>query len=150
MKKIAILLIVLLVVQMMLYARVFANEIEKPAEQVPAIEGFQLTAGDHDVDAYLRGLCIQTKVNESALAEKYKGASWVQDPQNGNTTIRFYNPNSNNYRLDIYDVSTGLVASFANVKSDNVVINKILLESGSYIYKLSGESNFFCGTLVIR
>ncbi len=150
MKKIAILLLALLIAQMMLYARIFANEIDKPAEQVSAIENFQLTEGDRDVDAYLRSLCIQTKVNESALAAKYQGASLVQDPMNGNTTIRFYNPNSNNYRLDIYDVSTGLVASFANVKSDNVVINEALLESGAYIYKLSGESNIFCGILVIR
>jgi len=152
MKKIAILLFVLLIVQMVLYARLYANELVQQAESITrTIKGIHFQEGkDQDVDDYLKRLGIRTRVDETQLEEKYHGTKLVTDPLGGNTTIRFYNPLANNYRLDIYDVSQGLVASFVNVNSDNIEISKTLFDSGSYIYKLAGESNIYCGTFVLR
>ncbi|HXH17850.1 MAG TPA: T9SS type A sorting domain-containing protein [Chitinophagales bacterium] len=151
-KKIAILLFVLLIVQMVLYARLYANELVQKAESITrTIAGIQDEPGkDQDVNAYLKSIGIETKVNEAMLDEKYHGTKLITDPLNGNTTIRFYNPNSNNYRLEIYDVTKGLVASFVNISSDNILIDKSVFDSGSYIYKLTGENNIFCGTFVMR
>jgi len=152
MKKIAILLFVLLIVQMVLYARLYANELVQQVENFSkTITGVMEEEGaDQDVDAYLKSLGIQTKVDETQLDEKYHGTKLMTDPLNGSTTIRFYNPQANNYRLDIYDVTKGLVASFVNVSSENVVIEKEMFSTGSYIYKLSGDSSLYCGTFVLR
>lgn len=152
MKKIAILLFVLLIVQMVLYARLYAKELVQQAENISrTITGVHEEAGkDQDVDAYLKSLGIPTRVDETQLDVKYQGTKLVTDPLNGNTTIRFYNPAANSYRLDVYDVSKGLVASFVNVSSDNVMIDKEMFDSGAYIYKLSGESSIYCGTFVLR
>ena len=152
MKKIAIFLFVLLIVQILLYARLYATELVLQAETITrAINSGQVEEGkDYDVNAYLKSLGIQTSVNEDLLEERYHGATLVNDPVGENTTIRFYNPKANNYRLDIYDVSNGLVASFVNFNSDNVTINKTMFDAGSYIFKLSGESNIYCGTFVLR
>jgi len=150
-KKIAILLFVLLIVQMVLYARLYATELVQHAEMITrTITGIQEEGKDQDVDAYLKELGIETNVDEAQLGLKYPGTQLVTDPVGGNTTLRFYNPRANNFRLDIYDVSKGLVASFVNISTDNVIINKTMFESGAYIYKLSGESNIYCGTFVLR
>ena len=152
MKKIAILLFVLLIVQMVLYARLYANELVQQAESITRTltGGFNEEGADQNVDDYLKSLGIETRVDEARLKEKYHGTELVTDPLNGSTSLRFYNPESNSYRLDIYDVSKGLVASFVNINSDNIVIDKEMFDSGAYIYKLSGNASLFCGTFVLR
>lgn len=151
-KKIAIFLFVLLIVQMLLYAKLYAEDLVHQAEKITTeITGIKPEAGkDADIEAYLNSLGVQTRVDENKLNQKYPGTALFTDPVNGNTTIEFNNPDANNYKLEIYDVSKGLVASFVNISASKVTIDKELFQSGSYIYKLQGESNLYCGTFVLR
>lgn len=150
-KKIAILLFVLLIVQMVLYARLYANELVQQAQSITRTLVSVIEEGkDHDVEAYLKSIGVETTVDEACLGEKYGGTELLTDPLSGNTTIRFYNPEAKSYRLDIYDATKGLVASFVNISSDKVVIDKAMFDSGAYIYKLSGSASLYCGTFVLR
>ena len=60
MKKIAILLFVLLIVQMVLYARLYANELVQQAESITrTLTGAQAEEGkDQDVETYLKNLGV--------------------------------------------------------------------------------------------
>jgi hypothetical protein len=152
-KKIAIFLFVLLIFQMVMFARLYAADLVNQAEKIttqltgnkPAVAG-----SDEDINAYLENLGIETSVDEAELNKKYHGTQLLTDPVNGNATIEFFNPEANSYKLEIYDVSKGLVASFVNINSSEVVIDKELFAAGAYIYKLEGEENLFCGTFVLR
>ena len=151
-KKIAIFLFVLLIVQMAMYARLLAAERVNQTETVstnitedkPGVPGT-----DIDIDAYLKEKGIQTSVDEAALNKKYEGTHLITDPVSGSTKINFYNPNARNYKLEIYDVNKGLVATFTNINADAVTIDKDLFSSGAYIFKLEGEENMYCGTFVL-
>lgn len=152
-KKIAIFLFVLLIVQMALYARLYAADLVNQAEKVTQqIAGNNSSAAgaDEDVGSYLRSLGISTSVNADELNAKYPATTLFTDPVSGSATISFHNPQGSNFKLNIYDVSKGLVASFANISSDKVVIDKELFASGSYIYKLEGGTDLMCGTFVLR
>lgn len=151
-KKIAILLFALLIFQMVMYARLYANEFFKQSGSItrlitisPADEG-----KDYDIDAYLKSLGIETSVDEARIEEEYASARIVNEPVNGNATLLFSNPEASSFRLDIYNVTDGLIASFVNVRSEKIEINKTYFESGAYIYKLTGDSNIHCGTFVLR
>ena len=152
-KKIAIFLFALLILQMAMYARLYAADLVNQAEKITTkITGNKPigSGADQDIDAYLNNLGIETSVNEEELNQKYQGTELLTDPVNGNTTIKFYNPAATSYKLEIYDVSKGLVASFVNISAEKVVIDKELFASGAYIYKLEGEENLYCGTFVLR
>lgn len=149
-KKIAIFLFVLLIVQMLMFARLYAADLVNQAEKISTKITGEKQRVDQDVDAYLKNMGIETSVNENVLNRKYQTTELIADPVTGNTTINFNNPASDTYKLDIYDVSKGLVASFVNINTDKVVIDKELFTSGAYIYKLQGNENLFCGTFVMR
>lgn len=151
-KKIAIFLFILLIFQMLMFARLHAAELVNQAETITTkITGDKTGASgtDYDIDAYLNEQGINTSVNEAELDEKYSGTRLLNDPVNGNTIINFYNPNANSYRLEIYDVNKGLVASFVNINADKITIDKELFASGAYIFKLQGDENLYCGTFVL-
>lgn len=152
-KKIAVFLFVLLILQMVMYARLYASDLMTQAEKItthivgdkPAVSGM-----DHDIDAYLDNMGIETAVDEDELNAKYKGTQLLTDPVSGNATICFSNPDATNFKLDIFAMDKGLVASFVNISSTQVVIDNELFESGAYIYKLEGAENLYCGTFVLR
>ncbi|MDZ4845245.1 MAG: hypothetical protein SH857_06810 [Chitinophagales bacterium] len=149
-KKIAIFLFVLLVVQMVMYARLYAADLVNQAEKITTKITGEKSGADEDIDAYLNNLGIETSVDENVLHQKYQGTELLADPVSGNTTINFSNPDADSYNLEIYDVSKGLVASFVNISTNKVVIDKELFASGAYIFKLEGEENLYCGTFVLR
>lgn len=149
-KKIAVFLFALLILQMAMYARLYAGDLVNQAEKITTKISGDRNGTDKDVDAYLINLGIETRVDENVLNQKYQGAELLSDPVNGNATIHFNNPNAKSYKLDIYDASEGLVASFVNISASQVVIDRELFASGAYIYKLQGEENLFCGTFVLR
>lgn len=149
-KKIAIFLFVLLIVQMVMFARLYASDLVNQAEKITTKIAGEKPGTNEDIDAYLKSLGIATTVDESALNQKYQGTELYSDPVSGNTTIEFKNSDAATYKLEIYDVSKGLVASFVNINTGKVVIDKNLFASGAYLYKLQGAENLYCGTFVMR
>lgn len=151
-KKIAIFLFILLIAQMVMFARLYAADLVNQAEKITTriTDEKPATGTDEDVVAYLSELGIETSVDEVALNQKYRGTELLSDPVSGNTTIEFNNPDAATYKLEIYDVSKGLVASFVNINTGKVVIDKNLFASGAYLYKLQGAENLYCGTFVMR
>ena len=104
-----------------------------------------------DIGPILDNLGIKTKVDEEKLEIKYPSAKISTNPENGNATLTFHNPQDQNYKLEIYDMNRGLVASFVNINSDQVVIEKDMFTVGAYIYKLvATNSNIYCGTFMLR
>ncbi len=150
-KKIAVMLFVLLLIQMALYARLYANDLIEQASNIREVftGNIQPESEETDVSVYLNQLGIQTRVDEQLLEEKYISPKLIKDPVNGGTTIEFNNPGSADYSLEIYDVSKGLIASFVNISATQIKLEKSLFDSGAYIYKLSGNSNIYCGTFVM-
>lgn len=150
-KKIAAFLFILLLIQIVLYGReVIESTVTFSACAVEKTADTGDEGKDHDVDAYIEKLGIKTEVNEEELEEKYPGAKIYVNPENGNTTIKFHNPDKKNYRLDIYDINKGLVASFVNVSANQVELEREFFDVGAYIYKLVGENNTYCGTFMLR
>jgi hypothetical protein len=150
-KKIAIFLFVLLIIQMAMFARLHAEELVNQVESITTkIVGDKPTASgtDYDIDAYLNDQGIKTSVNEEELNAKY-GTQLFIDPIDGKTTISFRNPNAHGYKLEIYDINKGLVATFVNINGQQITIDKELFASGAYIFKLEGDQNLFCGTFVL-
>jgi len=151
-KKIAAALFILLIIQFFLYQKLYAGVLEENNISLSKIFTSPLVKQTQELSAevYIQQYEIPTKVNEIQLEKNYPGAKVLTSPANGNTTIKFYNPESKSYKVEIYDLNQGLVASFVNVHSDNITIDKDILNAGAYIYKLAVESDIHCGTFMIR
>lgn len=149
-EKITAFLLVLLLLQLALFAN-DASELKLDSVYVAEkmIE-FAKEGEDIEVAPLLMAMGIKTRVDEQLLDMQHPGAEVETDPTNGNATVKFNNPDQKSYRLDIYDVNKGLVASFVNVNSEEIKIEKELFNTGAYIYKLRGESNTYCGTFMLK
>ncbi|GIV35184.1 MAG: hypothetical protein KatS3mg031_2719 [Chitinophagales bacterium] len=147
-KKIAILLFVLLIVQMALYARLYAKDCVNTSADIHMVLTDQSEAGkDHDIDAYLKALNIRTRVNEEELLSRYGS---VKETAVGNQiTISLENTLPIN-QVDIYSLTNGWVASVVNPSSRTITLGNEMLEAGTYIYKISSGSNLYCGTFIIN
>ena len=149
-EKITAFLTGLLLMQMALYAHTEAG-ISKGNSANYSENLTAMVTNDADLSPMLDKLSIKTKIDENELEKKYPSAKIFTNPENGNATLTFYNPNDKNYRLDIYDINKGLVASFTNINTDHIVIERSMFEVGAYIYKLKGEySSIYCGTFMLR
>ena len=147
-KKIAVLLFALLIFQMAMYARLYADDLVDKASDITA--AIPYLTEEEDADALIAGMGIQTRVNEEAMESVTPGAQLYTDPVNGDALIEVENSKENKFRLDIYGVDEGLIASFVNISSKTIVIDREMFKAGAYIYKLSGEQNIYCGTFVLR
>ncbi len=149
-KKIAILLFALLILQMALYARLYAEDIIQTTDQVLVASDANIQTGvDYDIESYLKGLGIETRVNEAELEAKYPSATTSVNRTSGETTIQLSNASSS-YQLDIYDATKGLVASFVNLTSNQMQLTKDMFGAGNLLYKVSEGANLHCGTFVVN
>ena len=148
-QKIAAFLLVLLLIQLALFANTSLEQISNVGTPVSE-KMIKADKNDNDVVTLLASLGIVTVVDEDKLDEKYPSTMIHQNPENGNAIVEFNNPEEKYFRLDVYDMNKGLVASYANISSNQIIIQRDLFKIGAYIYKLAGDSKMECGTFMLR
>ena len=62
------------------------------------------------------------------------------NPFNGFAILKIEGGKLSTYSLDIYDVSGKIIRSYANQRSDQLIINRGELVAGTYFYKVSSSS----------
>lgn len=93
---------------------------------------------------------IATSVNETELESRYHSVKLYPNPSSGEVNIEFYNPNSQNYTLQVFTISGMLVTMDENIQNDKFKIMANTLAGGPYIYVLQGEGNVYMGKFIIE
>ncbi len=73
------------------------------------------------------------------------------NPFQNSTIVKFYNPNSIKYTLNIYNIFGQIVRSFNNVVTDEIVFERVNLTNGIYFMRLESENKtVITGKLIIE
>ncbi|MFZ4543256.1 MAG: lysyl oxidase family protein [Saprospiraceae bacterium] len=71
-------------------------------------------------------------------------------PVNNEAVLTFYNPENENFTLELFDINGKRVRLIPGFNSSEIKISSDNLPSGLYVYKLSGLAGFAFGKLVVQ
>lgn len=72
------------------------------------------------------------------------------NPVANNATIAFYNPEYEDFKLEIFDINGKLITQKARINSNEYTFSCDNIPNGIYFYKMIGESGFATGKFVIQ
>jgi hypothetical protein len=128
----------------------FASPIDTTINQQPDTTLQQDTTVVIDTVVTTNDTSVQTGVNEAQLEERYPSVKLYPNPSMGDVNIEFYNPNKQNYTLQVYMINGMLVTMNENIQTDKIVIPGNTLAAGPYIYVLQGEGNTYMGKFIME
>lgn len=128
----------------------FEQPIDTTIAQQPDTSLVQDSTVIEDTTTIIEDTTIQTSINEAELESKYPSVKLYPNPSSGEVNIEFYNPNKQNYTLQVFTISGMLVTMDEHIQTDKFKILGNTLAGGPYIYVLQGEGNVYMGKFIIE
>jgi len=93
---------------------------------------------------------LHTSISDYELEERYPSVKLYPNPSSGEVHIEFYNPNRQNYALQVYTMNGMLVIADEEIQSEKVTIRGNTLAPGPYIYMLQGDGKMYMGKFIVE
>lgn len=108
------------------------------------------TAQQDTTQTVIEDTTIQTSVNDYDLESRYPSVKLYPNPSSGEVHIEFYNPNRQQYTLQVFTMNGMLVTVDEQIETDKINILGNTLAPGPYIYLLQGEGKMYMGKFIIE
>ncbi|CAN5433932.1 hypothetical protein BH09BAC1_BH09BAC1_10830 [soil metagenome] len=93
---------------------------------------------------------VHTGVNDYDLEERYPSVKLYPNPTSGEVHIEFFNPNRQNYTMQVFTMNGQLVVMEEGIANSKVTISGNTLAPGPYIYMLQGEGKMYMGKFIVE
>ena len=78
------------------------------------------------------------------------GAQIIPHPVQHEAMVKFYNPDGENFTLEIFNISGQRDSQYTNIYTEVQIFSTEKMNSGLYVYKLTGKSGFAVGKFIVQ